>query len=126
MYTSSCLLQLTAVRTIGSDRMKCAATLLAYCRCVVCNALQGFTRDITLLCSPPAHARPHLSLQLPRCIMCTCTCTYSCSACCVCLLLQPLQGFTREITLPRDRWVGFFKDYDGGSSKASSLYMPCR
>jgi histone acetyltransferase len=27
----------------------------------------------------------------------------------------PPQGFTREITLPRDRWVGFIKDYDGGT-----------
>jgi hypothetical protein len=26
-----------------------------------------------------------------------------------------LQGFTREITLPRERWVGFIKDYDGGT-----------
>eukprot|EP00775_Hariotina_reticulata_P006085 gene6085-6325_t len=25
------------------------------------------------------------------------------------------QGFTREITLPRDRWVGYIKDYDGGT-----------
>lgn len=31
---------------------------------------------------------------------------------CVCVLLQ---GFTREITLPRERWVGFIKDYDGGT-----------
>jgi len=25
------------------------------------------------------------------------------------------QGFTREITLPRERWVGYIKDYDGGT-----------
>lgn len=26
-----------------------------------------------------------------------------------------LQGFTKEITLDRDRWVGYIKDYDGGT-----------
>jgi histone acetyltransferase len=25
------------------------------------------------------------------------------------------QGFTKEITLPRDRWVGYIKDYEGGT-----------
>jgi histone acetyltransferase len=25
------------------------------------------------------------------------------------------QGFTREITLPRERWCGYIKDYDGGT-----------
>jgi hypothetical protein len=26
-----------------------------------------------------------------------------------------VQGFTKEITLPREQWVGFIKDYDGGT-----------
>lgn len=26
-----------------------------------------------------------------------------------------MQGFTREVTLDRSRWVGFIKDYDGGT-----------
>ncbi|WIA13917.1 hypothetical protein OEZ85_002487 [Tetradesmus obliquus] len=32
------------------------------------------------------------------------------------------QGFTREITLPRDRWVGFIKDYDGGTLMEAVLH----
>ena len=26
-----------------------------------------------------------------------------------------LQGFTKDITLPLDRWVGYIKDYEGGT-----------
>lgn len=26
-----------------------------------------------------------------------------------------LQGFTKEITMPREQWVGYIKDYDGGT-----------
>jgi hypothetical protein len=26
-----------------------------------------------------------------------------------------VQGFTKEITMPREQWVGFIKDYDGGT-----------
>lgn len=33
-----------------------------------------------------------------------------------------LQGFTREITLPRERWVGFIKDYDGGTLMECIIY----
>jgi histone acetyltransferase len=33
-----------------------------------------------------------------------------------------LQGFTREITLPRDRWVGFIKDYDGGTLMECAIH----
>jgi hypothetical protein len=25
------------------------------------------------------------------------------------------QGFTKEITMPREEWVGYIKDYDGGT-----------
>lgn len=25
------------------------------------------------------------------------------------------QGFTKEINMPKDRWVGYIKDYDGGT-----------
>ena len=25
------------------------------------------------------------------------------------------QGFTKEISLPRERWVGYIKDYEGGT-----------
>lgn len=25
------------------------------------------------------------------------------------------QGFTKEITMPREQWTGFIKDYDGGT-----------
>jgi hypothetical protein len=25
------------------------------------------------------------------------------------------QGFTKEITMPREQWVGYIKDYDGGT-----------
>ena len=33
-----------------------------------------------------------------------------------CPLVPPaFQGFTKEITLDRDRWYGFIKDYDGGT-----------
>ncbi|KAF6263907.1 histone acetyltransferase [Scenedesmus sp. NREL 46B-D3] len=32
------------------------------------------------------------------------------------------QGFTREITLPRDRWVGFIKDYDGGTLMECAIH----
>lgn len=35
--------------------------------------------------------------------------------CCAVLCRASLQGFTREITLPRDNWVGYIKDYDGGT-----------
>lgn len=34
---------------------------------------------------------------------------HACS-CCVCI-----QGFTKEITLEKDRWQGYIKDYDGGT-----------
>lgn len=29
--------------------------------------------------------------------------------------LQPLQGFTKQITYAKDRWYGWIKDYDGGT-----------
>lgn len=32
------------------------------------------------------------------------------------------QGFTREITLPRERWVGYIKDYDGGTLMECIIY----
>ncbi len=33
----------------------------------------------------------------------------------VTLFLNYCQGFTKSVSLPRDRWVGYIKDYDGGT-----------
>lgn len=36
-------------------------------------------------------------------------------------VLSRLQGFSKEITFPRERWVGYIKDYD-----SANLMMVCR
>lgn len=34
---------------------------------------------------------------------------------CCHIAVHVLQGFTKEITMPREQWVGYIKDYDGGT-----------
>ena len=36
------------------------------------------------------------------------------------------QGFTKEITLPRERWAGVIKDYDGGGATCGATLCRCR
>ena len=45
-----------------------------------------------------------LSLSLSPCFSCLLTFIYI-----------YIQGFTKNLTMPRERWYGFIKDYEGGT-----------
>lgn len=48
------------------------------------------------------------AVHAPACALTPAHAIVVCACACV-------QGFTKEITMPREQWVGFIKDYDGGT-----------
>lgn len=74
--------------------------------------VRGSTADfLTKLAQAPALQQ----LCLLYCPAATLTCLMLACADDTVLLCRMPQGFTKEITMPREQWVGYIKDYDGGT-----------
>ena len=39
------------------------------------------------------------------------------------MFLSAAQGFTKTVSMPRERWFGYIKDYDGGTLMECVLYF---